>query len=113
MRAGTLRERVTIQAPGMTADATWGPTEGYSDVDTVAASVIAADGGEVLRSGAGALIKDEGITAFTTYDVLLRYRPDVSSQNRLIWRGKTLDIVSAIDPDGRRRSLKIVAKEHQ
>lgn len=103
MRAGTLRERLTILAPTTTTDPDWGASESFAEVATVAANVVARAAAEPL--------KDQGVAAVTSYDIVIRYRSDVSSTNRLTWRGKTLEVVSAIDPDGRRRQLNIEAKE--
>lgn len=103
MRAGTLREQVAILVATPTSDGEWGPGESFQAVTTVSASVIARSGTEPE--------KDSGVAAVTSYDIIIRYRADVSSTNRLTWRGKTLEIVSAIDPDGRRRELNIDAKE--
>lgn len=104
MRAGTLRERVTIQVPEKVTDPQWGETEGFAVTATVAASVTASGGGETR--------KDSGVQASTSYTIKCRYLDNVDSRCRLLWRGKTLDIVSATDPDARRRELVIVAKDH-
>lgn len=104
MRAGTLRERITIQAMVPTTDVEWGPGESAQDVVTVSASVIAQGGGEA--------VKDSGVQATTHYAIEIRYRDGIDSTNRIIWKGKTLEVVSAIDPEGRKRRLVIDAIEH-
>lgn len=105
MRAGMLRERVTIQVPTPSTDPEWGQVEQYGVVATVAASVIPTGGSESAR--------DKGVQSSTGYTIRIRYLDNVDSKCVLIWRGRTLDIVSAIDPDNRRRELVIEAKEHE
>ena len=99
-----LRDRVTLEAPGAPAESAWGVTPQHQAVATVWANVIAVDAAE----------KDEphGTRTVTSYTVRIRYRPDVTSKWKLGWRGKTLDIVSVVDPDGRKSDLKIEAVAH-
>ncbi len=105
MRAGTLRERVTIVAPTTESDGEWGARDSSTNVATVSASVIARSGTEATA--------DQGVSSIVIYDVVMRYRTGISSINRLTWNGKTLEVVTAIDPDGRRRQLNIEAREIQ
>ena len=83
-----------------------GPQPDYADVATVWASVIGTESGNET-SAAGA------VTADTIYNVTLRDFPGVTSQWRITWGTKTLDIISVFDPDGRKRQLNIKAVENQ
>lgn len=103
MRAGTLRERVVIQASVPATDSEWGRVEQWQDVAETWANVKPAGGGES--------VKDQGVQSSLGYKVRIRFRSGVTSANRLVWRGRVLDIVSAVDPDARRRELLITAKE--
>ena len=104
MRAGTLRERVTIFQPVPTQDAEWGQIEQYTEVDDSPASVKAKAATEDAKAS--------GVASRVVYEIKMRYRDDITSQTRLEWNTKTLDILSAIDPEGRRRELLIEAVEH-
>lgn len=106
MRAGTLRERVELVWFQPTDGGEWGQPHGtWTTWATVWANVTATGGGEI--------VKDDAPQASTTYTVRMRYRDDVTAEDRLVRRGKTLEIVSVIDPDGRRRELLIQAMEHR
>jgi SPP1 family predicted phage head-tail adaptor len=107
MRAGTLRERIVIQAPMTVHDPSWGPSEGeaWEQVANVAASVTA--------SGAGESVRDDKVQSTVSYTIKLRHLDGIDSKHRIVWRGRTLDIVSVTDPTQRRRELVIEAKEHE
>jgi len=107
VRAGTLRERIVIQAPMTVHDPQWGPSEGeaFENVATVWASVAA--------SGAGESVRDDKVQSTIGYTIRLRYLDGIDSKHRIQWRGRTLDIVSVTDPMQRRRELVIEAKEHE
>lgn len=103
MRAGTLRDRVTIQRRDSYLGQ-WGHESAWRDVATVWAEVKATGGAEGF--------KDKGIDGRTGYVIRLRYRADVKSTDRMIYRGSVLDLVSVVDPDGRRRALECVCVLH-
>lgn len=48
-----------------------------------------------------------------THSVVIRFRSDISAGDRIISRGRTLDVTSAGDLNGRRAYLAIRAKEVQ
>lgn len=104
MRAGTLRKRLTIQTAVPTDDPQWGKVDSWQDGDTVWAEVIPASGSEVT--------KDQGVQASTKYTIRMRYRADLTSENRLKFKGKILGIVSVVNDQERNRELLIEAVEH-
>lgn len=105
MRAGTLRERIDLELSVPSTDAQWGPVEEWQQyASSVPASVLAA--------GAGEKVQDKGVGSSTRFNIRIRFRGDVKAAHRVIWRGRTLDILGLTDPDGRRRELVIEAIEH-
>jgi SPP1 family predicted phage head-tail adaptor len=104
MRAGTMRDRVTLQRWTPDNDPTWGPAQGWTNIVDLWASVTPASGTEKPDG--------QGVQTTITHHVSMRYRSDVTSKDRLIYRGRTLDIVSVIDVDGLRAELAIEAREH-
>lgn len=104
MRAGTLSQRITFEKPAVTTDPTWGTTPGWVSAVEAWASVLPAVAEE--QSG------KQGVQSDTTYEVRLRFNADVTSEWRLLWRQKVLDILSVVDVGGRRRELLIRAVEH-
>lgn len=91
MKAGKLRHRVTLQAPGGTQDPVTGEmTPGWADVATVWAHVRYTSGREFRQS---ATDQAQGIG-----DITMRHREDVAANWRGLWRGKVLNL-SAPLPD--------------
>ena len=101
MQAGKLRNRLTLEAPGETVSAgeptipwtvkatVWGEWEGLSGTN---------------RSG---------IVAEASYRGRIRYRSDITPRWRVGLAGtsRKFQVLSVVDPDGRRRELVIVAQE--
>lgn len=104
MRAGTLRDRITIQRLS-TSLGQWGRDGDWHDLATCFASVRPDSGDERFA--------DSGVTSEVTYTVRLRYRKDLTSADRFIYRGKTLELLSVVDVDGRRRELEVKCKQHE
>ena len=104
MIAGKLRERVTIQRSSPTADTGWGPSTTWADVATVSASVIPADTSEPFT--------DKGVVTRAAFSISIRYRADVTSKDRITWRGQTLDIAGIDNVGSRNRELIIKAVAH-
>jgi SPP1 family predicted phage head-tail adaptor len=106
VRAGTLRDRILLERPAAPEAGSWGLTPDHEPVPggSVWASVLATAADE--KDG------PRGTRTVTRYTVRIRYRPDVNNKWRIAFRGKTLDIVSVTDPDGRRRELEIEAVAH-
>jgi SPP1 family predicted phage head-tail adaptor len=103
IRSGELRQRVTLQVSVPATDPRWGAVEDWQDVDEVWAKVVPRAATEATEA--------KGQQTQTTYDVTMRYRPDVTSKLRLVWQGRTLEIVSVIDVEARKRELSIEAVE--
>lgn len=106
MRAGTLRDKITIQTSDTSAGLKWDALGAqWADLCSVWASVKPVTAREQLRAG--------GIDSETNYVIRLRYRPDVNDQCRILFRGQVLNVVGVVDVDGRRRELEITATQHK
>lgn len=88
-----MRERVTVQAATPTANALGETTLTWTDVTTVWASVNGVSAAEALQYG------QQSTTA--THRVRMRYLSTLTSQNRLVWRGRILDIISLLEYQNR------------
>jgi SPP1 family predicted phage head-tail adaptor len=102
IRAGTMRDLISLLEPAPTTDVRWGTTPGWSQFATAWASVTPTDGTEMFTAN--------GVQSVVTHTIKMRYRPDVDSTDRIGYRGQMLEILSCIDPDGRQRELLIAAK---
>lgn len=103
MRSGELRHRVTIQRY-VSYLGSWGRESVWRDICTVWA--------EVKPTSAAERFAEKGVNASTAYTVRLRYRPDLTSNDRLSYGGLVLDMTGVTDPDGRRRELVCTCVEH-
>jgi SPP1 family predicted phage head-tail adaptor len=111
MRAGQLRDRITIQSRTRVSD-------GQGGADATPATVVANEPAQVLPIGALASAGREGVqasamTAVLTDIVRLRYRSDVSVTDRVVFGSRTLEVQSVQDPDGRQRELQLLCSEVQ
>jgi SPP1 family predicted phage head-tail adaptor len=100
---GMMRHSVTIQALQTTTDPTGGRVATWTDIATVKAKVTPISGSEVYT----AMRLDTRIT----HKVMIRYRSDVSAVNRLIFKGRVLNITAAINIEERDRWLELHCTE--
>lgn len=104
MRAGRLRERVTISSPAGVDDGYGGQSAATSTDATVWAAVRATSGNEGPLTGA--------LEGSTTYEVTIRYRSGVSPADVLTWGSKTLQIVDVI-PDPLKSFIRLSCVERR
>lgn len=103
MRAGLMRDRIDLQSPAPTSG-DWGQAEGWATQATVWAQVTPLTGTEKLN--------DTEIQSVVTHKISMRYRSDVTSQWRAIYRDQVLDFLTVIDVDGLKAELQIDAREY-
>ena len=102
--SGRMRHRIDIHRPVNSTDAAGQPIRNWATVAAaVPAYVQAHRGGEAERA--------ETIQSRHLFHVHTRYRDGITSDMRLTWNGRTLDVESVIDPTGTRRVLVIEAHE--
>lgn len=102
-RIGQLRERVTIQTPVKVSTTGGGSIETWSDVTTVSARVLPMQGREMFAR--------EQLHEEITHKVTIRHRSDVTTDQRLVWGSRVLNIESAVNLDERRRYLTMTCRE--
>jgi SPP1 family predicted phage head-tail adaptor len=84
MKAGDLRERVAIQRATSTRDEYNAEVLSWTTVATVWAQVVE-------RGGRAPLLAERPVMV-VSYEVTIRSGLEVSHKDRLVWRGKTLEI---------------------
>lgn len=107
MRAGELRDRISILVATLAPDGQGGKIKTWLDLVTgttsqtrLPAAVEALSGSERLAAAA--------VTAVSTYQIRLRYRVDITPLMRVLWTPyratvtKTLEISDVNNGDGRR-----------
>ena len=103
MRAGTLRHRIRLQSLIETRDDTGGVVYVAETYATVWGSVGTPSAREFQQS--------DSTAADATHDVSIRYRADVLPKHRCLVNGKTFEIQSVVEVEGRRRELHLLCKE--
>lgn len=98
-RVGNLRERVMLQQSTTTTDDYGGVVYEWSDVAEVWARVEPVKSAEEFIAG--------GVQTVTDVLVHIRYRPDLTPEWRLIWKGQTYNIKGARNLDERSRFLAL------
>lgn len=93
IRSGELRERVAIQAPTESRNNLGETTLAWSDFTTRWASVEGVSAREALINGQ----QDTNVT----HKVRMRYVDGLNQKMRLLWRGRTLEIVSLLEHNNR------------
>ena len=102
MAAGWLRKRIELQRKTKTRSATGQEEDGWTTAETVWGSLTPLKGAEKFAAQQA----QSEVTGKTT----IRWRSDVigrPSQYRLKRGNRILDIVSAVDPTGRRKYVEI------
>lgn len=100
---GNMRDRVTIQQEGMTSDGQGGHENTWQDVDTVWAMVDPLRSYERMAQG-----QQEGATK---YRVTIRYVPNLTNANAILWDGKRMNITGLFNPDRKKKYLQIECEE--
>lgn len=94
---GAMRERVTLQSPLRTADGAGGASISWGEGISLWA--------KVEELGGGGIPSAERLAARTRLRVTIRYRKDVTTEMRLLWRLRAYDIRAHRDADGEKRFL--------
>lgn len=93
IKAGTLRERVVVQKPSSTRSPAGNVTLGWATERTVWAAVHGLSGREVLQ----AMQADVTVS----YRVIIRFFDGITPEHRILWRGRTLEVVTALERSNR------------
>ena len=89
MQPGQLRERVDIQRAAETRNALGEVTQAWSTYASRYAAVM------TLRSREALNAQQQGLTV--THKVKLRHVDGLKSSDRIVWRNRTLEIVSVLE----------------
>ncbi len=106
MRAGTLRNIVTVQAPGGARDAVGDVVTSWTDVANVPASIEPLTGREAMIAAQK--------QSSTTHRITIRYSSDVAALAaswRILWGARAFDITERRNLDERNRTLELICTE--
>lgn len=102
-RAGDLRRRVKLQRRSTKLDSFGQRQESWSDVADVWADINPLSGRELEAA--------QAVVSATTHEITIRWRPDVTSAHRIVYRGRLFNILSALDENTQRRLLVLSCSE--
>lgn len=100
---GTLTDRVQLKRKDGSGEAEGGHSVVFVPLATVWARVRSLAG----RQG----IDGDGRGVTVSHAVVLRFRADIGPGDRMVYRGRNLDVVSAADLNGRRAYLSCTCSE--
>lgn len=109
MRAGNLRERVTIQTATESQNSYGEPVLSWSDTTTVWGELTPL----MARAREAFALQAEALQAKAPHQCRLRYRALSVKTNRLKVNGKIYEIEAVLDPDGRDRETVVLCYEVQ
>lgn len=90
MNAGKLRHRITLQRRDVTQDAFGAPVDTWTDVATVYASIDPLKGSQLLAA--------QAFGNETKAKIIIRYRPGITADMRVVFGAKIYDIHEIINP---------------
>lgn len=100
---GAMRKRLVLQSRSESVDGGGGVAVSWSDIASVWAQVTPVSGAETVQA--------MHLTGTRRHRVRLRYRDDVDSERRFVFKGRVLNIRSVRDIDERGRWLDCVCDE--
>jgi SPP1 family predicted phage head-tail adaptor len=100
---GQLRHRIGLYAPSIVADDIGGTITSWSFQRAIWGAVEPKSISEVRGNGR--------LSVTQTYRVTVRHRDDFPPRARLVWKGRTLRVVAASDPDARRERFHLICEE--
>ncbi len=100
---GTLTDRVQVRRRDTVAEVEGGHGTVYVPLATVWARVRA------LSARSSVLADAQAVAA--SHSVVMRFRTDLKPRDRLIYRGRVLDVLAAEDMNGRRAYLRCLCAE--
>ena len=100
-----FNRRISIEEPTRTANGAGGYTKGWAAITDgeVWAEMIPLRGGEALER--------QVLAATQLWKVTIRWRDDVTVEQRVVFEGRPMNIRAAQDPDGRRFELVMTCEE--
>ena len=103
MRAGRLRQRVTLQSKVAVQNDSGEEVITWTDVATVWASVEPLRGREFVEARRAG--------AEETTRIVMRYRDGVTPEMRVTWGDHDYDILSVVHVDTRQREIQLMCRE--
>ena len=102
---GSLRYRVTLEAPTRTAEDGGAAAVTWAAVGNMFAQVKPISGREIVSA--------DGLSGRVSHEVWIRHGVEVRPEMRFVEGSRVLLVLAALDVDGRRRWLKCLCEERR
>ncbi len=99
--ASRMRHRITVNRSVEVSDGRGGYDDEWQPIATLYAEVTSLASREALIA--------QAMQGVSSYKIVVRYGADVRVSDQILHDGKTLNVRSADDPDGKRVALLILA----
>lgn len=100
---GAMRERVAIHAQTQTVDGVGDIATTWTQVAACWARMRPLSAAQVERAG-----RDDAIRR---YEMTIRYRTDIATNSRVVWRGRRFDVEGVTDETEQRQFLTVFLSE--
>lgn len=104
IKAGAMKERITIEAPQESRNTLGEATLSWATYAIVWASVEGLSSREMLQA--------QQANAVASHKIRIRFLPGLSHTHRLVWRGRSMEIASVVERENRTMH-EILAREVQ
>lgn len=104
IKSGSMRERITIEAPTESRSPLGEATLSWATFATVWASVDGLSSREMLQA--------QQANAIASHKIRIRFLPGLLHTHRVVWRGRTMEIASVVERENRTMH-EILAREVQ
>jgi len=102
---GSLNERIELQSKVQTIDAVGGHVQSFNSLATVWARVVSGNGSFTEIADAR--------SARISHTITIRFRSDINSGDRVIYRSEPLEIIFTSDLNGRKAYLVLKCSQIQ
>lgn len=103
IEVGKLRERVSIYSQSQTVDAA-------GSIATTWA-LVATTWARMEPMGASAIVLASRDDAQRIYRMTIRYRTNITTNSRVVWRTRKFDVEGVMDPTEQRQFLTVTLRE--
>lgn len=98
-----MRERVTIYAQSQIVDDAGSIVTTWTEGETTWARLTPLSASQIVFAG-----RDDAVRQ---YLMIVRYRKDITTNSRIIWRNRKFDVTGVTDPTEQRVFLSVYLKE--
>ena len=98
-----MRERVSVQAQSQTVDTAGAITTTWVEAFSCWARIRPVSAKKLMLAG-----RDEGVRV---YEMTIRFRDDVGTTNRIVWRTRKFDVQGTSDDSEQRQFLECLLRE--